>query len=79
VVTKKPITLNNFPYAVRPGLEDVASTDVVVIEHICLDQNLSPSKKKKENQREVVKEGRIYPTLVYHAAKSTSFLTPMAI
>jgi len=34
------ITLDNLPYTVRPRLEDVASTDAVVIEHIRLDQNL---------------------------------------
>jgi hypothetical protein len=39
-VGREAVTLDNFPYTVRPWFEDVASTDAVVIEHIRLDQNL---------------------------------------
>lgn len=35
-----PITLDNLPDTVRPGFEDIASADTVVVEHICLDQDL---------------------------------------
>jgi hypothetical protein len=34
------ITLDSLPNTVRPGFEDVAPTHTVVVEHICLDQNL---------------------------------------
>ena len=33
-------TLNLLPDAVRPGLEDVAARDVVVVEHLALDEDL---------------------------------------
>jgi hypothetical protein len=67
--------LDDFPYAVRPGLEDIASTDAIVIEHVRLDQNL----RRVFVQRDASPEEGEIPTLVYQAAKSTSFFTPMAI
>src|ERR1700722_18735255 len=67
-------TLNFLPNAERPGLENVTTAHVVVVEHIPLEQNLQESSASfgvPEDQRR--------QTLVYQAAKSTSFLTPMAI
>jgi len=34
-------TLNLFPDAVRPRLQDVATTDAVIVQHICFEQDLS--------------------------------------
>ena len=34
-------TLNGLPDGIRPGLEDIATTDAVVVEHVCIDQNLA--------------------------------------
>jgi hypothetical protein len=73
-IQKMPVTLDYLPDTVRPGFEDIAPTDTVVVEHICLDQNLCGVMISCEtSMRTHIR------TFVYQAAKSTSFFTPMAI
>jgi len=63
--------LDLLPDAIGPGLEDVATTDAVVIHHIGFQQHLS----KKISKAWLKNKLWYRPTFVYHPGKSTSFFT----
>jgi hypothetical protein len=65
--------LDLLPNAIGPGLEDITSADAIIVEHVCFEKDLVQiSVGRFDGIRAKI-------TFVYHAAKSTSFLTPIAI